>query len=182
MIDRDSRRRALEDIRSPDTASIADLSLNKFELYDLRKEIKAKRYALFAVLIDKLILMVETERFKQPDNSFAPSPYRNRSNDGYGQLRLDALMVFINAAEILESTEESRQLEELADLRSQLEIDSGYITTIGQLAAGSDTAISTMLTLLKNIPASVEYHAPGELNSSDELAEIARGSVGLPWN
>jgi len=172
----------------------ADFLCNRGELYDLAElqpafepgrrekllgEIKSRQYAAFAILMDRLIDDVETARLANPERSFAPSPYRHRAKGEYSKLRLDALKVFIECAEPLEDSPECKFAERLSELRARLDPER-TIDPIGQLIAGSDTAISTMLTVLRNMPNILGYHEAE--HDGVQIKDIAQNSIGLPWN
>jgi hypothetical protein len=182
MLDRYGRARALDLTRSNAEIPVELASQRSEELEPLLAEIKVRRYVLFARLIDEQVNLVESVRLSQPSGGFPPSPYRLRAKGNFGKLRLDALKVFIESAESLEDSKEYKALDELSELRGNLDAGYGYISPLGQLAAGSDTAITTMLNLLKNIPSIVQHNSSHQTFKEDEIAEIARKSIGLPLN
>lgn len=185
MIDRLGRRRTNELVVNGLTAGLSEIlevPTDPIEQKELLAEVKARRYALFANLIDRQIVMAEELRLSQPSGGFPPSPYRHRANEPFGRLRLDALKVFIESAQALQNCDEYRQLDELAEIRSKLGGEYGYVYPLGQLSAGSDTAISTMLNLLKNMPRIIKYHESRQKKCTKKVLEIARESTGLPWN
>ena len=184
MLDRIHRAEAIALTKSH-ISELGELDLTpgpSGEIAAVLAEIKVKRYVLFAQLIDEQVDIIDKIRQSQVTPGFPLSPYRHRSRNDFGKLRLDALKVFIEAAETLEGSHPYQLLEDLSELRGKLDPEYGYINPMGQFAAGSDTAITTMLNLLKNLPRIAQHHFPETTFSEQEIVEIARRSVGLPLN
>jgi hypothetical protein len=145
------------------------------EALEFIEGLKSVRFANLAQTIGLMLDTVfEQTPAKQPDGLMRSS-YQH--DDFWLQLSADTQLTFYQAQKRIIGDPAYGASKQFSRLTGTMH-PHRHIHIDMQLMAGTGTSISTMLTLLRNLPQVVDYHAP--YFPKAELGDIARRSTNLP--
>jgi hypothetical protein len=147
--------------------------------YDAVAELEAVKplhYAKLAETIDVLLDTMLVQRTNRLPDGFVQSEYCSASDNPWVKLRANTLATTHEAIKEIEATACYRETEAINIFIGRLD-PNRFIHTGMQLLAGADTAASSMLTVLRNIPGIAKFH--GFDDDPASLERLARNSHGL---
>ncbi|HSW37285.1 MAG TPA: hypothetical protein VLG37_02855 [Candidatus Saccharimonadales bacterium] len=141
--------------------------------------VKPKHYAALALLIDAQLDATFQQIGDRPPDGLLPSPSPDNDASPFRRLRVDFLHTLQHDLERLRTHPLFQKTARLTYATGNLGGDR-HIDLDLQLDAGVNTAVSSMVKILESVPTIVDYLGPKPDKSS--YGNIARRSVGLPWN
>lgn len=138
--------------------------------------IKPLHYARLAEVIDLVFTDMKKKKANNPPTGFVKAKYTPDNPTPWQQLRSDSIASVHESIKAVDSSPQFRETAAINRFIGTLD-PNRFINLEMQLIAGMDTAASSMLTILQNIPDIIAHHDSEYIGQE---AAIARNSIVLP--
>ena len=184
FVNRETRRHAMEvQANGCEHANLVDPSqLSKEEAEAYIHEVKPEQYAALAVIMDDLVdkvLSVDLASY-QLDLQENITRWWYDTAEPLDRLRGEMLGIFRDSIEQLSSTDKFKRAAQYTEIIGTLD-KRRFNDLSDHLFAGADTAATNMTAYLKEIPNILSAHGLQVEDIAQDLPDIARRSVNLPW-
>jgi hypothetical protein len=180
FVDAEKRSQSLAYLKEanlgPSAIEYDELPTDPTEISLLIDHLKPRHFAELAIVTGQLV----DEVVKVPLSSRYSTDSLITMNGPFGELRRLALGSFNDGIEQVKDSPAFLQAAEYTKLIGELD-PNRFIDLELQLYAGIDTATSTMLTLLRQLPKIISHHTHETPTTQADVTKIARRSVSLPW-